>query len=175
MISWASVPYFIAPAYFLQTLLHEASHACVAKLQGLQITSFKIWPHKAENRRWYWGRVTYSNTDDVEISSEGIAVRAMAPFASSLFLLSVLASIKLSVEFGPNNVLLTGLDVWIVAMGTDLVRGLLQAFTQEDHGDIHKARMALDTPIEAVHAVAGAGVTLVTATVFALVGPDIIS
>lgn len=174
MIDWVTVVLLVAPAFFVQTFWHEAAHAVVAKAQGLDIASFKIWPHKANGDRFYWGRVVYDNPRHCTVSDEGTAIRATAPFAASLFLLSVLASLKLCVEMRLHNVLLTGLDVWIATVGVDLTRGFLQAFTRKERGDINKAREALDWPIPVVRAIAGTGIALVVASVLSLVGPDLL-
>jgi hypothetical protein len=54
----------VVVAAFLTLLLHESSHALVVVLRGARIKSFKPYPHKDENGRWWYGRVTWEYTPE---------------------------------------------------------------------------------------------------------------
>lgn len=171
-VDWPYVLLFALPAFFLQTLVHESAHAAVARLQGLTIESFKIWPHFVDHDNdpstrelYFWGRVVYSNAWNVPVSDTGTALRAGVPLIVGTILLVVLVLLKLSVGIHAHNVLLTGWNVWMVAVGTDLTRGWLQAFTRRERGDVNKARDALDASVGATRLVATAGIFLAATTV----------
>ena len=51
------------PTYFLNVLLHEGTHAVVAKAYGTEIVRFQWWPGRhPQNKRFYLGYVQYRGT-----------------------------------------------------------------------------------------------------------------
>lgn len=149
---WWLVPLLIPLAYLVQVLVHEGSHALMASFQGFEITSFRFWPHTIDTieggRRFLFGRVTYKLPEGAEWPSDfETLVRAWAPFIVSIPLIITLAVLAAIVSV---PVLKTIFAVWMVAALIDVVRGLLQAWRDDDYLDINKGRLAMNIPVETV-------------------------
>jgi hypothetical protein len=68
----------------IHTILHESSHAVVAKYYGVEITNFKPYPHYARNG-FYFGSVDY-----VDIQGDRyIRNISAAPYILDAFMISV--------------------------------------------------------------------------------------
>lgn len=146
---WWLVLLLIPLAYLVQVLVHEGAHALMAHLQGLEVTSFRFWPHTLETpegkRRFLFGRVTYRLPEGADWPSDfETLLRAWAPFIVSIPLIMCLGLVIFFVTMGP--ILKTVLSVWMTAAVIDVIRGLLQAWRDDDYLDINKGRIAMDIP-----------------------------
>ena len=136
----------LAPlAYISETLLHEGSHAIVALRHGMEIVSFKFWPHwhdhdndPSTRELMYWGRVswrpkTIQNGMPVGIDRASIC---LAPYVVGLVVWVALLS---ALCFGAPR----WLAVFGAAVTIDMTRGLLQPFWRVSKGDVNRAAVVM--------------------------------
>jgi hypothetical protein len=144
-MTWVLV--LAVPAYFIQTLIHEASHAAVAVWQNMTIESFKVWPHfavKNGKKQFYFGRVVYGKGKDyVEVGSER-TTRAWAPIYTGISLWLVMLSLvnQMTVELWYHW---AGV-VYLAAVTIDLLNNLFKPLWRKRRGDFNKGALALGWP-----------------------------
>ena len=139
MLDWLTVTLCVIPAYFLQTTIHEGAHAIFGLLQGLEIEHFKVWPHRGNRQRFYWGSVRFFQPKTVTLSDAENAWRAAAPFVVSGALWTVNFAVIGNWAPFPSRILMSVLAVFWTAQTIDLVRGFLLAWWGSDFADINKA------------------------------------
>lgn len=55
----------LAPVFFLWVLLHESAHALAVLAQKGNITEFRPYPCRVDNR-WFFGRIRFDSVTDLE-------------------------------------------------------------------------------------------------------------
>lgn len=161
---------FAMPMLFLETILHESSHAFVALNQHMDVRSFKFWPHLVDNdpvtpdlhfwqrafwvelfwdrtpqkEFFFWGRVECSATEKYEETPAGSSTRAWAPMYSGMFLWALVGSlINLLGEFQWYD---WALVTYYGAVTVDLENNLLKPLWRKERGDFNKGAQMIGLP-----------------------------
>lgn len=139
MTEWWLVALLLIPAGFLQTFLHESSHAIAVSLCGGEVVSFKFWPHRV-GQIILFGRVVHLMSPRCRTPRRR-ALMALAPFIAGLPMLWIL--IELVAAYQPVGMILAFALAVGTALSVDLIRGLTMPLWAESRGDLNKGMSAL--------------------------------
>lgn len=143
MINWVAVAVALVPGYFFQVFMHEGAHALILLMHGGKVRSFNIFPHQA-NGRFYFGRVTYENYDQIDNTGRALISFAPIMFGSPFFILyGFLAWIFATKGW---SIAASVLLVMHVMAGVDIGRGFLNRYIGGEHHDINKTFKYARTP-----------------------------
>lgn len=137
MIDWLAAVFFIIPAYFFQTFIHEGSHAFVVNYLGGDVTVFKIWPHRTKTGRFFWGRVGF-DVSSLSLMNKERSWIYLSPFiANPIAYAFWLLWIVLWALFEDKIMTTFGL-VFFTATAVDWTRGYLNRYIGKGYHDINR-------------------------------------
>ena len=163
MPDWLFTLILLVPGFFVQTLWHEGSHAVLAMKSGAKITSFKFWPHIADNDRFYFGRVQWEMKKPNFMTNAERAMTSWAPFIVGVPLWLLLCVVLKWVLFEPV------IAAWLICVTIDVAKGMLQPWWRRDRGDANRGATMLQLDkriLKALGTVVSAG--LITGSVWCL-------
>lgn len=142
---WLTLIPFVLLAFFMQTAIHEFSHAAVARMVGYKSKVFP-YPH-FKDKKFYFGRIEISRPPGVPFAPDWVeGLEDFAPILVGLFQFFFFGT--LWAVFGPTNIFVLDLflTVLIAAGGIDGFRGLFLSFLPNYYtADINKALRWWDT------------------------------